>query len=193
MRARQGSSRSCAASRPRSAAAPACHRPRVDGPLGFEAIHQELSRYRYCTVFVVEGEALDTDELEAELEQLGDSLLVVGDPTALKVHVHTDDPGRALSLGTARGTIGGVEIANMHAQAHEREERLLHAVPGCGAGGVCRRRGHSGSRQPGTLRELRRTGRRRRRDDEPVDLRHPRRDRATRTPPRSSCSPTTAT
>ena len=101
----------------------------LDGELAFEAIHQELSRYRYCTVFVVEGEALDTEELEAELEQLGDSLLVVGDPTALKVHVHTDDPGRALSLGTARGTVAGVEIANMHAQAQEREERLLHAVP----------------------------------------------------------------
>jgi len=100
-----------------------------DRELGLEAIHQELSRYRYCTVFVVEGDDLDTDELEDELEQLGDSLLVVGDRTALKVHVHTDDPGRALSLGTARGVIGGIEIANMHAQTHQREERLLHAVP----------------------------------------------------------------
>jgi DAK2 domain fusion protein YloV len=99
---------------------------------GFEAIHQELSRYRYCTVFVVEGERLDPDELESELERLGDSLLVVGDSTALKVHVHTDDPGRALSLGVARGAIGGVEIANMHAQTQQREERLLHAVPGDG-------------------------------------------------------------
>ena len=100
-----------------------------DGELGLDAIHQELSRYRYCTVFVVEGDNLDTDELEGELEQLGDSLLVVGDRTALKVHVHTDDPGRALSLGTARGAIGGIEIANMHAQTHQREERLLHVVP----------------------------------------------------------------
>jgi uncharacterized protein len=100
-----------------------------EGELSFEAIHQELSRYRYCTVFVVEGENLDNDELEGELEQLGDSLLVVGDRTALKVHVHTDDPGRALSLGTARGLIGGIEIANMHAQAHQREERLGHAPP----------------------------------------------------------------
>lgn len=97
--------------------------------LGFEAIHQELSRYRYCTVFVVEGESLVAEDLEDELEQIGDSLLVVGDRTALKVHVHTDDPGRALSLGVARGTIGGVEIANMHVQTQEREERLLQPVP----------------------------------------------------------------
>ncbi|MFZ1881464.1 MAG: DAK2 domain-containing protein [Gaiellaceae bacterium] len=99
------------------------------GEAGIEAIHQELSRYRYCTVFVVEGEDLDAAALEGELEQIGDSLLVVGDPSALKVHVHTDDPGRALSLGVARGAIGGVEIANMHEQTLEREERLLHAVP----------------------------------------------------------------
>jgi len=43
--------------------------------------------------------------------------------------VHTDDPGRVLSLAVARGTIGGVEIADMHAQTAERMERLLRAVP----------------------------------------------------------------
>jgi uncharacterized protein len=102
--------------------------PRLES-VGVEAIHQELSPYRYCTVFLVEGNDLDRDGLEDRLEQLGDSLLVVGDSNALKVHVHTDDPGAALSLGTAAGTIDGVEIANMHEQTHQREERLLQAVP----------------------------------------------------------------
>ena len=97
--------------------------------LDADAIHQELSRYRYCTVFVVEGHDLDREALEDELETLGDSLLVVGDSSALKVHVHTDDPGAALSLGTAAGTIEGVEIAKMHEQTEQREERLLSAVP----------------------------------------------------------------
>jgi DAK2 domain fusion protein YloV len=98
-------------------------------PLTIEAIHQELSRYRYCTAFVVEGDRLDADDLETKLEPLGDSLLVVGDETALKVHVHTDDPGAALSLGAAAGIIEQVEIANMHEQTHAREERLLAPVP----------------------------------------------------------------
>src|SRR6059058_3446812 len=97
--------------------------------LTFEAVHQELSPYRYCTVFLVEGRDLDRDALEAKLEALGDSLLVVGDASALKVHVHTDDPGAALSLGTAAGTIDRIEIANMHEQTQQREERLLAAVP----------------------------------------------------------------
>ena len=98
--------------------------PAEKAPSGVDAIHLEPSRYRYCTVFLVEGEALDRDGLEAQLEQLGDSLVVVGDETALKVHVHTDDPGVALSLGVAAGTIDGVEIANMHEQQEQRDRRL---------------------------------------------------------------------
>ena len=54
----------------------------------------------------------------------------MGDPEALKIHVHTDDPGAALSLGTGVGTIEGVEIADMHRQTEQREQRLLSALPG---------------------------------------------------------------
>ncbi|HMI98857.1 MAG TPA: DAK2 domain-containing protein [Gaiellaceae bacterium] len=89
-----------------------------------EAVHQEASRYRYCTVFVVEGKSLDAAALERELAPLGDSLLVVGDARALKAHVHTDDPGAALRAGTALGVIEGVEIGNMHVQSAHREDRL---------------------------------------------------------------------
>ena len=80
-------------------------------------------------MFVVEGESLDLDELERALEPLGDSLMVVGDHRALKVHVHTDDPGAALSLGATRGVLEGIEIANMHRQTEARESRLLSVVP----------------------------------------------------------------
>jgi DAK2 domain fusion protein YloV len=102
--------------------------PVEDRP-AIEAIHQELSPYRYCTVFLIEGSDLDRESLEEQLEQIGDSLLVVGDPSTIKVHVHTDDPGAALAIGTAVGTIDGVEIANMHEQTQQREQRLLAAVP----------------------------------------------------------------
>jgi DAK2 domain fusion protein YloV len=98
--------------------------PELEG-VSRDAVHQELSRYRYCTTFVVEGDELDVDALEAKLDKLGDSLLVVGDPSALKIHVHTDDPGAALTAATAVGVIDRVEIANMHEQTAAREERLL--------------------------------------------------------------------
>ena len=95
-------------------------------PLSAEAVHLETSRYRYCTVYVVEGERLDSVALEGQLAPLGDSLLVVGDSSALKVHVHTNDPGAALRVGTALGVLERVEIANMHVQSAQREERLSH-------------------------------------------------------------------
>jgi DAK2 domain fusion protein YloV len=105
--------------------------PRSEG-IGLDAIHQELSEFRYCTVFLIEGKQLDRDAIEAQLDPLGDSMLVVGDEHAIKVHLHTNDPGRALSLGTQVGTIGRVEIANMHEQTSDREERLTAATATCG-------------------------------------------------------------
>ena len=96
--------------------------------IGAAAVHQERSRYCYCTAFIVEGDDLDAAALEQALEPFGDSLLVVGDRTALKVHVHTDDPGGALRTGTAIGTLDRVEVANMHRQSAEREERLAATV-----------------------------------------------------------------
>jgi uncharacterized protein len=118
----------------RGLAATAAGEPVPEAPvereeLTIDAIHQELSRYRYCTTFMIEGEDLDSDGIEHELDQLGDSLLVVGDPEALKVHVHTDEPGSALAVGTRAGVIDRVEIANMQEQTVQRERRLLESVP----------------------------------------------------------------
>lgn len=107
-----------------TAGEPVPEAPRDAVTPSLETMHQELSEFRYCTVFVIEGDGLDPDGLERDLDLLGDSLLVVGDAAALKVHVHTDDPGAALSLGTASGTIDGVEIADMHRQTLERDARL---------------------------------------------------------------------
>jgi uncharacterized protein len=110
-------------------------------PLPLEAVHQELSRYRYCTTFFVEGEEVDPEELQETLARLGDSLLVVGSRGAVKVHLHTDEPGQALAIGTAVGVLEAVEINNMHAQTLQREERLTAqsaAEPTrCGVVSVC--------------------------------------------------------
>jgi fatty acid kinase len=107
------------------------------GPLPLEAVHRELSRFRYCTSFYVEGDDVDPDRLETELEQLGDSLLVVGAPGAVKAHLHTDEPGRALALATAVGVIEEVDIKNMHVQAVDRRERLAGETAVSGVVAVC--------------------------------------------------------
>jgi DAK2 domain fusion protein YloV len=100
--------------------------------LAEESIHHEESEFRYCTVFVVEGAELDLDAIHARLEPLGDSLLVTGDESIAKVHVHTDEPETALDVGRAVGVVDAarVEIGDMHSQAAERERWLtqLHAA-----------------------------------------------------------------
>jgi uncharacterized protein len=96
----------------------------AEDTFGVDAIHQQLSRYRYCTTFVILADGLDADWLEQELGRTGDSLLVVGDASALKVHVHTDDPDAAIALGGQLGEILEQEVADMHQQTREREERL---------------------------------------------------------------------
>jgi DAK2 domain fusion protein YloV len=82
------------------------------------------STYRYCTNFAVTGEALDAAGSIAALERLGDSVLVVGDRTTLKVHVHTDDPERAIALFDGDGEVSRLDVADMRAQIGVREARL---------------------------------------------------------------------
>ena len=96
--------------------------------LPLEAVHREPSRFRYCASFYVEGAEAEPEELERALCELGDSVLVVGSRGAVKAHVHTDEPGRALSLATAVGVVEEVDVRNMHAQTAARTERLLAAT-----------------------------------------------------------------
>lgn len=90
----------------------------------FDDRHEPDSPYTYCTSFLLQGEALDGPALETLLTPLGDSLLVVGTDTQVKVHVHTDEPGTVLGLALARGTLHQIEIDNMKEQTAARDARL---------------------------------------------------------------------
>jgi DAK2 domain fusion protein YloV len=91
--------------------------------------------YRYCTNFAVTGRGLGQRQFVKALERLGDSVLVVGDPTTLKVHVHTDDPNAVTALFAEVGTVSHLDVADMREQVQRRDERLtLPAEPAvCGA------------------------------------------------------------
>jgi hypothetical protein len=83
------------------------------------------STYRYCTNFAVTGSRLEQRRYVRDLERLGDSVLVVGDPTTLKVHVHTDDPDAATALFDGAGVVSHLDVADMRAQVERRDARLL--------------------------------------------------------------------
>jgi hypothetical protein len=93
------------------------------------------STYRYCTNFAVTGAGLEARQFVRKLELLGDSVLVVGDPTTLKVHIHTDDPDGATALFAQAGVVSHLDVADMRVQVRRRDERLGGAdtVARCGA------------------------------------------------------------
>lgn len=95
----------------------------------------ETTSFAYCTSYLLTGEILDKAILEQQLSGLGDCLLVVGDGNQVKVHVHTDEPGRVLSIGTSVGVLSKIVIDNIAEQAASRAHRLaqpdtLPADPG---------------------------------------------------------------
>jgi dihydroxyacetone kinase-like predicted kinase len=92
--------------------------PRLSRP------HHEDSRYRYCTNFIVSGSGLASRDFLPQLEGLGDSVLVVGDEATLKVHVHTDEPERAVALFDGAGRVTNLDVADMREQIAERSARL---------------------------------------------------------------------
>jgi DAK2 domain fusion protein YloV len=91
------------------------------------------STYRYCTNFAVTGYDLVPASFASALEALGDSVLVVGDPNTLKVHLHTDEPERATALFDGAGEVSHLDVADMHAQVTEREQRLMGGAPSNGS------------------------------------------------------------
>ena len=80
--------------------------------------------YLYCTEFLMFGENLDRDAVHEFISAQGGSELVVGDPEALKVHVHTNDPANVLSYATALGEVAEVHVNNMRRQTADRSRRL---------------------------------------------------------------------
>ncbi|MCH7579862.1 MAG: DAK2 domain-containing protein [Chloroflexi bacterium] len=70
----------------------------------------------YCTEFVVSGQDIDPKAARAQIAALGGSLLVVGDETLLRVHVHTATPDDVLDYGRTLGEVSQVKVDNMEAQ-----------------------------------------------------------------------------
>ena len=76
-------------------------------------------RFTYCTEFIVgreKGNDRDPLLLRAFLETIGDCVVVVDDEEIIKVHVHTNDPGRALQEGQLYGQFETVKVENMRIQ-----------------------------------------------------------------------------
>jgi DAK2 domain fusion protein YloV len=72
--------------------------------------------YGYCTNFVIRGEELNPDKLRKRLEKKGQSVIVIGDDSAVRVHIHTLDPGGVMHYVIPLGTLHQINIRNMDEQ-----------------------------------------------------------------------------
>ena len=87
----------------------------------FSDFNTEDITFTYCTEFIISREnKLDPEKLRAFLSSLGDSLVLVDDDEIIKVHVHTNDPGKALHEAMDYGSFVTVKIENMRLQHSEK-------------------------------------------------------------------------
>lgn len=73
----------------------------------------------YDVQYLLFGENLDVNSIRNSIDDMGDSTVVVGDESTIKVHVHVKDPGVPISYGIKMGKIADVVIENMQMQMEE--------------------------------------------------------------------------
>lgn len=79
--------------------------------------------FPYDVQFILMGENLNVEEVRGRIDSMGDSTVVVGDSTTIKVHIHVKDPGIPLSYGVSLGQISDIVVENMQ----EQMETIVHA------------------------------------------------------------------
>ena len=111
----------------------------------FSDFNTEDITFTYCTEFIIDRESdKDPEALRAFLSGLGDSLVLVDDDEIIKVHVHTNDPGKALSEAVTYGSFVTVKIENMRLQhtekvmtENEKEPKIAAPEKALGVVSVC--------------------------------------------------------
>ena len=101
--------------------------------------------FTYCTEFIISRENdKDPEALRCFLDSLGDSLVLVDDEEIIKVHVHTNDPGKALHEAMDYGSFVTVKIENMRLQhtekvmtEQEKAPKIAEPVKPIGVVSVC--------------------------------------------------------
>ncbi|MBI2776103.1 MAG: DAK2 domain-containing protein [Chloroflexi bacterium] len=106
--------------------APRASRPSTPAPVRPSVLVAHADEgFGYETMFLLQaksGESLDVDALRNHLEALGESVLVAGDPRAVKVHVHSDRPDLVIGHGLSLGALSRISVENLDDQARDVRE-----------------------------------------------------------------------
>ncbi|HET7419223.1 MAG TPA: DAK2 domain-containing protein [Candidatus Dormibacteraeota bacterium] len=109
-------------------ALPAANTHRPATPASQVSLALPEGGWGYCTEFLIEGTNLDIELIRDQIEALGNSVLVVGEPELVKVHVHTDDPTRVINLAGGYGKLLKLNVGDMSTQ-HKRIIESEGAAP----------------------------------------------------------------
>lgn len=85
--------------------------------------------FGYCTEFLLKGEGLNSKKIKARLKKKGESLIIVGDDTTVRVHIHTLDPGNVIRYITSLGTMHQVSVRNMDEQHQDFLQMQKERMP----------------------------------------------------------------
>ncbi len=109
---------------------------------------QVVGENKFCTEFVVEHARCGAHELREALAARGESLLVIGAPPTIKVHIHTDDPERVQEIASRQGSLTRLKVDNMERQHNVLvvdtpaiERSIVAVVPGPGFDRIARELG----------------------------------------------------
>ena len=103
-------------------------------------------KFAYCTEFFIDNiypktTEADIDNLRNKLMKIGDSVIAIGDLSLVKVHVHTNHPGKALNYAVELGELDKVKIENMLEQHRQLMEKKLQEHKPIGMVSVCAGKG----------------------------------------------------
>ena len=80
--------------------------------------------FQYCTEMLIKGQNLNPEDIKDHLGPLGDSMLVVGEEDIVKVHIHSNHPGKVLETALQFGQLSDIKINNMLEEVHENRNNL---------------------------------------------------------------------
>ncbi|MDP2729821.1 MAG: DAK2 domain-containing protein [Dehalococcoidales bacterium] len=102
----------------------------IPSPARVHMVASEEVAFGYCTEFLIKGKKkLNPEKIKARMEKEGQSLIVVGDKTTVRVHIHTMDPGKVIHYATPLGTMHQVTIRNMDEQHQDFLEMQKQRAP----------------------------------------------------------------
>ncbi|USQ65321.1 DAK2 domain-containing protein [Clostridium sp. 16K-1-R1] len=89
-----------------------------------ETMSEEDIKFGYCTEFIILGDSNHAEEFKSKVINKGDSLVVVGYEDVIKVHIHTNNPGKVLEDAVKFGELSKIKIDNMREEHREMLEGM---------------------------------------------------------------------